>query len=291
MWKVFRYGSVCQRPFWGSRPLRGKKGRVLSRPRGIRPRRVLGAPAAAPSRSFAGRVEPRWLCAAPMIRLPPTRSRGSSPFIPPVTWTRQNCPVPKAPARWALPRPKALEHYCAIVAEDDSEVFHRPSRTWYRPGAMESDEASRTARRTVCGPSGIPTAPRKPRGVSRTERSRASGVSRARRREEAPRLRALQPRASSPGTGRQSKSWKPASLPSSTKSKGTTRTGRRAEPGFITTRRGIGTNRSSMPTESGTVLRPTGIHSGTRGPISRWEARRDVDGNGRPFLATDSAST
>ncbi|NIU63802.1 MAG: hypothetical protein GWN66_25665, partial [Pseudomonas stutzeri] len=37
--------------------------------------------------------------------------------------------------------PKGLEQYCAIVAEDGSEVFHGPSRTWYRPGTKESEGA------------------------------------------------------------------------------------------------------------------------------------------------------
>ncbi|MBW1686704.1 MAG: toxin-antitoxin system YwqK family antitoxin [Deltaproteobacteria bacterium] len=37
--------------------------------------------------------------------------------------------------------PEGLEQYCAIVAEEGSEVLHGPSRTWYRPGTKESEGA------------------------------------------------------------------------------------------------------------------------------------------------------
>jgi antitoxin component YwqK of YwqJK toxin-antitoxin module len=37
--------------------------------------------------------------------------------------------------------PKGLEQYCAIVAEDGSEVFHGPSRTWHGSRRRESEGA------------------------------------------------------------------------------------------------------------------------------------------------------
>jgi len=37
--------------------------------------------------------------------------------------------------------PEGLEQYCAIVAEDGSEVFHGPSRTWYGSKRKESEGA------------------------------------------------------------------------------------------------------------------------------------------------------
>jgi antitoxin component YwqK of YwqJK toxin-antitoxin module len=56
-----------------------------------------------------------------------------------VDFTGLSCP--EGTREMGAAPPKGLEQYCAIVAEDGSEVFHGPSRTWYRPGQKESEGA------------------------------------------------------------------------------------------------------------------------------------------------------